>query len=183
MRVLAILVGVMILPAQAHSISPYDEIADRLSQQLVQQLNDHPARHEHAQLGITRWVMSDTLALPQPENALYSVSHELSEALYSHLAERKVKLIDFRAQNGVTLTSAGATMLTNDKQQLNLNPNLDWVLVGTMSREEDGVMLSVRVLDRRSQSVLAAANHYVPKHLYWTNKGAEIVNGHLQRSR
>ncbi len=183
MRVLVLLLGLLALPVQAHSISPYDEIADRLSQQLVQQLTPYTRDDSFAQLGITRWVMSDTLALPSPDNALYSVSHELSELLYSHLTERNVKLIDFRAQNGVTLTSAGATMLTNDKQQLNLNPKLDWVLVGTMSREDTGVMLSVRVLDRRSQSVLAAANHYVPKHLYWTNKGAEIVNGHLQRSR
>ncbi|PYE32797.1 hypothetical protein DFP83_105105 [Idiomarina fontislapidosi] len=183
MRILVILFGLLAVPVQAHSISPYDEIADRLSQQLVLQLNKHQGHQGYAQLGITRWVMSDTLALPTPENALYAVSHELSELLYSHLAERNVQLIDFRAQNGVTMTSAGSTMLTNDKEKLNLHPQLDWVLVGTMSREEDGVMLSIRVLDRRSQSVLAAANHYVPKHLYWTNKGAEIVNGHLQRSR
>ena len=183
MRVLVILLSLMVLPAKAHSISPYDEIADRLAQQLVTQLNQSSPRQAHAQVGITRWVMSDTLELPPSENALYSVSHEVSESLYSHLTERNVKLIDFRAQNGVTLTSAGATMLTNDKQQLNLNPNLDWVLVGTMSREDDGVMLSIRVLDRRSQSVLAAANHYVPKHLYWPNKSAQIIDGHLQRSR
>ena len=73
MRVLAILVGLMILPAQAHSISPYDEIADRLSQQLVQQLNDHPARHEHAQLGITRWVMSDTLSKATPKASAFQL--------------------------------------------------------------------------------------------------------------
>ena len=87
MRVLVILLSLMVLPAKAHSISPYDEIADRLAQQLVTQLNQSSSRQAHAQVGITRWVMSDTLELPTSENALYSVSHEVSEALYSHLTE------------------------------------------------------------------------------------------------
>lgn len=53
--------------------------------------------------------------------------------------------------------------------------------MGTLSRKDAGTMVNLRIVDRRNQEVLAAANRYVPKHLYWPNKQTELVNGRLQR--
>ncbi|AVJ55321.1 hypothetical protein C5610_02775 [Idiomarina sp. OT37-5b] len=166
----------------AHKANTYEGVADDLAEQLVVQLKRQGADDGFSQLGLTRWVMADSLALPHPHDSVTGLSHQLSESLYTHLQERNVRLIDYRAQDYVSLSKQGATLLTRDPQRLNQQPLLDWVLVGTMAPEQGGVIVNLRVIDRTSQQVLASANRFVPKHLYADNRRSEMVGGKLQRN-
>lgn len=167
--------------ALAHIDNPHEAIADDLAEQLVSQLTQ--VNHSTiSNLGVTRWVLAETLKQPEKGDSLYGLSHQLSESLYAHLKERNVNLLEFRAQEYVTLTDSGSTALSRNTEKLDEYTNLDWILVGTLSRKDAGTMVNLRVIDRRNQEVLAAANRYVPKHLYWSNKKTELVNGHLQRN-
>lgn len=168
--------------AQAHVSNPHEAIADDLAAQLAKQLDTHLVKYPQSELGITRWVLAESLQQPEQGDSLYDLSHQLSEGLYAHLKERNVPLIEFRSQHYVSLSQTGALALSRNADNLNDEPNLDWILVGTLSRKDGGAMVNLRVVDRRNQQVLAAANRYVPKHLYWPNKQAELVNGRLQRN-
>lgn len=185
-RLLAILVfsGLILFPgkALAHVSNPHEIVADDLAAELAEQLDDDIKKYPESQLGITRLVLSETLRQPEQGDSLYSLSHQLSEGVYAHLAERNVALVEFRAQDYISLSQTGALMLNRDADVLSEDPDLDWVLVGTLSRKDDGAMVNLRIIDRRNQQVLAAANRYVPKHLYWPNRQSELVNGHLQRN-
>ena len=168
--------------SEAHQPNTYQGVADDLAQQLVVQMNNGQVDDGYSQLGLTRWVMANSLQLPHPDDAVAGLSHQLSESLYVHLQERNVRLVDYRAQDFVSLADDGATLLTRNPEQLNTQPLLDWVLVGTMSPEQGGVIVNLRVIDRTSQQVLAAANRFVPKHLYAANRRSEMVGGKLQRN-
>ncbi|MDV6328590.1 FlgO family outer membrane protein [Idiomarina sp. Sol25] len=163
-------------------MNSHEIIADDLADQLALQLSDDMKEYPMSQLGITRWVLAESLKQPDYGDSLYSLSHQLSEEIYAHLEERALRLVEFRSQDYISLSKAGAVVLSREAEELNAHSNLDWVLVGTMSRKDDGAMINLRIIDRRSQQVLAAANRYVPKHLYWSNKQTELVNGHLQRN-
>lgn len=159
---------------------PYKTIAAKLADDLVTQINQ--VDDSYSQLGITRWVMADSLALPSAHDSVARLSHELSETLYTRLKERQVRLIDYRAQDYVSLHAHGSTLLSRDPEKLNTAPHLDWVLVGTLAREPKGVMVNLRVVDRTSQQVLAAANQFVPKHEYVEHQRSEIIDNKLQRN-
>lgn len=177
-----LLIWVLSPLATAHQPKSYDGVADELADQLVAQIQHSQYDDGYSQLGLTRWVMADSLQLPHPHDSVTSLSHQLSESLYAHLQERNVRLIDYRAQDFVSLSEDGSTLLTRDPEQLNQQPALDWVLVGTMAPEQGGVIVNLRVIDRTSQQVLAAANRFVPKHLYASNRRSEVVDGKLQRN-
>lgn len=177
-----ILFAVMLCSGQlaAHQTDNYETVADELANALVSQLQQR--NDGYSQLGLTRWVMADSLALPYQHDNIADLSHQLSEALYAHLQQRNVRLIDYRAQQFVSISDRGATLLSRDVDELNTQPLLDWVLVGTMAPQPQGVAVNLRVIDRESQNVLAAANHFVPKHVYARNRSSEIVGGKLQRN-
>lgn len=178
-----LLLAVTLSPlAVAHQPQSYDGVADQLADQLVAQIGTRQFDDGFSQLGLTRWVMADSLQLPHPHDAVTSLSHQLSESLYVHLQERNVRLIDYRAQDFVSLSEDGSTLLSRDPEQLNQQPALDWVLVGTMAPEQGGVVVNLRIIERTSQRVLAAANRFVPKHLYASNRRSEMVDGKLQRN-
>lgn len=169
------------LPA-AHQPQTYNGVADELADQLVAQIKQEQSDDGFSQLGLTRWVMADSLELPHPHDSVAGLSHQLSESLYAHLQERNVRLIDYRAQDFVSLSKNGSTLLTRDPEQLNKQPALDWVLVGTIAPEQGGAIVNLRIIHRTSQQVLAAANRFVPKHLYASNRRTEMVDGKLQRN-
>ncbi|NWO02240.1 MAG: hypothetical protein HLX52_04665 [Idiomarinaceae bacterium] len=167
--------------AAASSNNPHEAIADDLAEQLAAQLAQSSQSDNQSNIGITRWVLSETLKQPEQGDSLNKLSHQLSESIYAHFKERNLSLVEFRAQNYISIGEEGSTILSRDVETLEQHPEVDWVLVGTLSRKDAGTMVNLRIIDRRNQEVLAAANRYVPKHLYWPNKQAELVNGRLQR--
>lgn len=168
--------------AMAHANNPHEAIGDDLAEQLASQLSQSNQSHYGSNIGITRWVMAETLKQPQTGDSLNELSHQLSESIYAHLKERNLSLVEFRAQSYISVADEGATLLSRDAERLEQHPEIDWVLVGTLARKDAGTMVNLRIVDRRNQEVLAAANRYVPKHLYWPNKQTELVNGRLQRN-
>lgn len=169
--------------AAASSNNPHEAIGDDLAEQLASQLSqDNKSHYGSNNIGVTRWVLAETLEQPQAGDSLNELSHQLSESIYAHLKERNLSLVEFRAQSYITVAKEGATLLSRDVDELEQHPEIDWVLVGTLSRKDAGTMVHLRIVDRRDQEVLAAANRYVPKHLYWPNKQTELVNGRLQRN-
>ena len=167
--------------ALAHVSNPHEKIGDDLAAQLAEQLQRVNQHYGYSNIGVTRWVLAETLELPPQGDSMHKLSHQLSESLYAHLKKRNLDVVEFRAQDYVILTAEGSTNMTRNVDELEAQPKLDWVLVGTLSRKDDGAVVNLRIIDRRSQEVLAAANRYVPKHLYWPNKQTEMVDGRLQR--
>ncbi|MFS6536341.1 FlgO family outer membrane protein [Idiomarina loihiensis] len=167
--------------AAAHANNPHEAIGDDLAEQLASQLSHNNHSHYGSNIGVTRWVLAETLEQPQAGDSLNELSHQLSESIYAHLKERNLSLIEFRAKSYISVAEEGATLLSRNVDELEQHPEIDWVLVGTLSRKDAGTMVNLRIVDRRNQEVLAAANRYVPKHLYWPNKQTELVNGRLQR--
>ena len=167
--------------ATAHANNPHEAIGDDLAEQLASQLSQDNKPHYGSNIGVTRWVLAETLEQPEAGDSLNELSHQLSESIYAHLKERNLSLVEFRAQSYISVAEEGATLLSRDVDELEQHPEIDWVLVGTLSRKDAGTMVNLRIVDRRNQEVLAAANRYVPKHLYWPNKQTELVNGRLQR--
>lgn len=167
--------------AVADGKNPYDMISHDLVTELVSQLGYSHSDTHYANIGVTRWVMAETMAQPEASDSLYALSHQLSEGLYADLKDQGLDVVEFRAQDYITLTQQGATALSRNADDLDTQPKLDWVLVGSLARKDAGAMVNVRIIDRYSQEVLAAANRYVPKQLYWPNKQTEIIDGRLQR--
>jgi hypothetical protein len=167
--------------ATANADNPHEAIGDDLAEQLASQLSQDNKSHYGSNIGVTRWVLAETLKQPEAGDSLNELSHQLSESIYAHLTERNLSLVEFRAQSYISVAEEGATLLSRDVDELEQHPEIDWVLVGTLSRKDAGTMVNLRIVDRRNQEVMAAANRYVPKHLYWPNKQTELVNGRLQR--
>ncbi|RUO80229.1 hypothetical protein CWI84_06250 [Idiomarina tyrosinivorans] len=154
-------------------------LAEKLAQQLAPQL--HRQQQTHQSLAFTRLVMADTLQPPIKADSLYSVGYGLTEALANELQRYYSPIVEVRSRAYLEISDKGVTNLSNDADELNDFPNVDRILVGTLSREPQGVRVRVSVVDRRSQKVIASADSLLPKAAYNGNRQLELVNGHLQR--
>lgn len=170
----------------AAHVEPLQMAAERLAAQLQSGLTTITSSSDEASTdsqltGIASFVMADNLQLPHQGDATASLGQQLSEALYTELNQRHVALVDFRARDFIAVSAHGETVLSRDIEQLPQYPQVDRVVVGTLAPREHGVLVQVRVLDRRTQQVLASASDFISKRFYWHQRQVEVVNGRLQR--
>ena len=93
--------------ATAHANNPHEAIGDDLAEQLVSQLSHDNHSHYGSNIGVTRWVLAETLEQPQAGDSLNELSHQLSESIYAHLKERNLSLIEFRAKSYISVAEEG----------------------------------------------------------------------------
>ena len=81
----------------AHVSNPHEKIGDDLAAQLASQLQRVNQHYGYSNIGVTRWVLAETLELPEQGDSMHKLSHQLSESLYAHMKERNLDLVEFRA--------------------------------------------------------------------------------------
>jgi len=160
------------------SIDGIQMAASRLSAQLNEQLAQND--WEQAPLAITQLVDPRSMDVPARSSALHGLSYALVEGLYTHLKGRAT-LIDIRSRDYIEVTAAGEFNLSRDVNELPIPSRIDLVMVGSVVEREHGAMVNVRVINRRSQAVVASANEFVPQRLYWDRRQVQVRDGVIER--
>jgi TolB-like protein len=81
----------------------------------------------------------------------------LSEGFYNELSSRGVNVIDFRAQKALSIDSNGEYFLSRDSSKLKENIENKFILVGTYSRIEEGVIINARIIDSTDGIVVSSS--------------------------
>jgi TolB-like protein len=90
----------------------------------------------------------------------------VSEQFIHELHIRKLSVIDFKLTGNIQLTKAGEFALTRDWTKLNKNVNVSRILTGTMSRNEEGMIFNMRIVNTNSNLVESTSSAFVPHNLF-----------------
>ncbi|MEA2019577.1 MAG: FlgO family outer membrane protein [Campylobacterota bacterium] len=88
----------------------------------------------------------------------------LGEGIFNELFVRGFNLVDFRAQEALSVNADGEFFITRDVKKINDTVNNTYILVGTYSYMNGRVLLNARIMDNQSGRLVATAKtHYVTK--------------------
>ncbi|WP_022941012.1 FlgO family outer membrane protein [Psychromonas hadalis] len=90
----------------------------------------------------------------------------ISEQLIHELHIRHLRVIDFKLTGNIQLTEAGEFALTRDWTKLNKNLDVQRILTGTMSRNEEGMILNIRIVNANSNLVESTSSAFVPHSMF-----------------
>lgn len=125
----------------------------RMANQLVS--NSEYIKHENP-LAITSFVMLDTL---EDTNWL---GNQIAESFVHQMHERGFKVIEFKNTGTIKVTPRGDYIFSRNWKELKKLHQIDYVLTGTMSRQDDGVTINTRIIGMRSDVVVATAEGFIP---------------------
>ena len=94
-----------------------------------------------------------------------SLGNQFAEALATELPQYGVNVVDFKLTKYIDVSSMGDLVLSRDRQKLNGQSEMDYVLTGTLIATHRGVKINSRVVSVKDNSVIAAASTFVPKGL------------------
>jgi TolB-like protein len=90
------------------------------------------------------------------------LGNSVSEGFIFQLQRRGFKVVDFKTTGSIRVTSQGDFALSRDWKDLAQEQEVQYVLTGTMLRQEGGVLVNARVVAMRSRIVVATAQAFLP---------------------
>ncbi len=108
-------------------------------------------------VGVTHFALLDSDL--QQTNLL---GRQMAESFMHELHKFRIPVIDFKATDYIRISEDGDFVLSRDYLELNGSLPIDYVLTGTMTKHQGGVLVNARILGMASRAVVASAQTLVP---------------------
>lgn len=93
-------------------------------------------------------------------------TNHLSEAIIYDLHLFGVPVLDFKVTDYIRVTEKGDFVLSRDFSELSAELPIKYVVTGTVTRHQAGVMLNARLIQIDNKRVVSAARTFVPAAVY-----------------
>jgi TolB-like protein len=91
------------------------------------------------------------------------LGNQLAESFITELQAFGIQVIDYKTTNTIHVGRAGDFVFSRDLNELDQNPHVKYVLSGTMTNNDRGVILNVRMIDLRTKVIVASSKGFVPQ--------------------
>ncbi|MDN3697813.1 MULTISPECIES: FlgO family outer membrane protein [Vibrio] len=98
----------------------------------------------------------------QSMDATNWLGNSVSEGFIHQLQRRGFKVVDFKATGSIQVTQQGDFALSRDWKDLAQEQDIQYILTGTMLRQEGGVLVNARVVGMQTRIVVATAQGFLP---------------------
>ncbi|MEH0666582.1 hypothetical protein H4F18_02705 [Vibrio scophthalmi] len=90
------------------------------------------------------------------------LGNSVSEGFIHQFQRRGFKVVDFKTTGSIQVTHSGDFAFSRDWKDLAQEQDIQYVLTGTMLRQEGGVIVNARVVGMQSRVVVATAQGFLP---------------------
>ena len=133
------------------------EVVSKMAEQL---LYNFPRRYYKEAIALTSLVDLNNL------KETSWLGQTISELFIHELHIRKLRVVDFKLTGNIQLTNQGEFALTRDWKKLNKDIDVQRILTGTMSRNEEGIILNIRIVNADSDVVESTSSAFIPNNIF-----------------
>lgn len=90
------------------------------------------------------------------------LGNQLSENFVHELQRHGLIVVDFKTTGHIRVTENGDYVFSRDWKELPERQIIDYVVAGTMVKQEDGVMVNARMIGMQSRVVVATSQSFIP---------------------
>lgn len=90
------------------------------------------------------------------------LGNQLAENFVHELQRHGMVVVDFKTTGAIRVTPDGDFVFTRDWKELPERQIIDYVVSGTMTTQENGVMVNARMIGMQSRVVVASAQSFIP---------------------
>ena len=137
----------------------------------------------NAGIAIGTFTQVDTLLLNDTANhPLRLLGLQLEEGLITASIGQGLKVIEFKTRANLTIKSDQDLMLSRDVSKLKASTKIQYFLTGTLTEQENGVVVNARLINIDNNQVMAAATDYVPMDTLWSSSKVKLKQNSIYRT-
>lgn len=110
------------------------------------------------------------------------IGHQVQESFITLGTQAGLNVIEFKTMPSVKLQSSYDVMLSRNIDELNKNFNAYYYLTGTYNEQTDSYIINARIIELKTQRVVAAATDYIPIDIMSTQRKVGMKNNMLYRN-
>lgn len=110
------------------------------------------------------------------------IGHQVQESLITLSTQAGLNVIEYKTMPSVKLQSSYDVMLSRDINELNKNFNAYYYLTGTYAEQTDLYIINARIIELKTQRVVAAATDYLPINIMSTQRKVGMKNNMIYRN-
>lgn len=135
----------------------HKSLADYAEQLAMQLIDNARGITSHSLVGVTSFVNLDSTL--QKTDVL---GNQLAELFIGELQQFGISVVDFKTTNTIMVEPTGDYIFSRDTDELASELDMDYVLSGTLIRNEKGVHISARIIALSNRRVTSTASILIP---------------------
>jgi TolB-like protein len=169
------------IPMEVKGMSsfPLHNYTANLAQQLYR---GEAGRLRNAHIGVMSFTLATELGQETAAQQSSGLSQQIQESLMTQMTQLGYSIVEHRMSDTITISDQHEDMLTRDISKLRTRQNIDYVILGTITRQEHANIINARLVNVLNGQVISAAFTEVPINVMWTSEKIQMRNNKLYRS-
>ncbi|MDF3125871.1 FlgO family outer membrane protein [Rheinheimera sp. 1928-s] len=151
---------------------------ERLADQLFHKLQPL----ESGAIAVTTFADVQLMAPDTSRNSSYNASLQLQESMQTVATQLGYQVSEIRLNDAVLVHTGYENSLGRDLSLLAQNQQARYVITGTLTEGEVYITVNAKLIDLKSQQVLAAASSVIPVDVLWPNEQLQLRHNKLYRN-
>jgi TolB-like protein len=105
------------------------------------------------------------------------LGNQIAESFMHEIHKFGIPIIDYKTTDYVRVTPAGDFVLSRDFLELKTELPIRYVLVGTLTKHQSGVLVNARIVGMKSKAVVASAQGFLPSAITHSLMGNDLNDG------
>ena len=135
-----------------------------------------------SRIAITSFFLADALETGLAEGQGHGLSQQIQESLITQLTQLGYNIIEYRLENNLNLSASADSMLSRDIAKLNQRQNIDYVITGTLTRQQHAYIINARMVNAQNNVITSAASTEIPINVMWSDEKIQQRGGFIYRS-
>jgi TolB-like protein len=156
-----------------------DQYVRDLSTQLSNKIGSFKSS---SRIAITSFYLADALETGLAQGQGHGLSQQIQESLITQLTQLGYNIIEYRLENNLNLSASADSMLSRDIAKLNQRQNIDYVITGTLTRQQHAYIINARMVNAQNNVITSAASTEIPINVMWSDEKIQQRGGFIYRS-
>lgn len=136
---------------------------------------------ESGNVAVGTFLASSQLSNQSQDTQTQAMALQLQESITSILTQRGFPVLEFKTTESIHIMKNSDIMLSRDIAQLKQVHDIRYFMTGTYNQTDTGYFVNARLIDTNDNSIKAAATHFVPINVMFTEPQTSLKNGLLYR--
>lgn len=184
------LAGCSLTPQPKPSISTDAPKAVMAPYTLNQYVNSLSAQLSHikepfkstASIAVSSFYLADALDSHVAQGQGAGLSQQIQESLITQFTQLGYNTVEYRLKNQLNLSASADSVLSRNTGNLKQRQIIDFVITGTLTRQEHAYIVNARMVNMQTNQVVSAGSTEIPINVMWSNEKIQQRGDYIYRS-
>jgi len=184
------LAGCSLIPEPAPSIStdaPKTGMAPYTVHQYVSSLSTQLSHINEpfkstASIAVSSFYLANALDTRLAQGQGVGLSQQIQESLITQFTQLGYNTLEYRLEGQLNLSANGDAVLSRNIDKLKQSQNIDFMITGTLTRQEHAYIVNARMVNMRTNQIISAGSTEIPINVMWGKEKIQQRGDYLYRS-